>query len=78
MNKQDRAIPSRLAAIAHAVMLQRGLQPDFSPAVQSELAAIDRPAEKSDPDIRDLRDLPWRHRVRSASPVARHCDGGGS
>src|SRR6478672_1264542 len=59
MNKQDRAIPSRLAAIAHEVMLQRGLQPDFSAAVRSELAAIGGPAQQSDAEIRDLRELPW-------------------
>ena len=59
MNKTDAPGPSRLAAIAHQVMLQRGLQPDFSSTVRAELAAIEHPAEKSDPDTRDLRNLPW-------------------
>jgi exoribonuclease II len=59
MNKHDLPSPSLLAAIAHKVMLQRGLEPDFSSAVRSELAAIDGPARKSDADIRDLRELPW-------------------
>lgn len=40
-------------------MLQRGLQPDFPPAVAAELAALDHAATPSGADIRDLRDLPW-------------------
>ncbi|HET8876884.1 MAG TPA: RNB domain-containing ribonuclease, partial [Casimicrobiaceae bacterium] len=59
MNTPDLPKPSLLAAIARKVMLQRGLEPDFSKAVQSELAAIDGPATKADADIRDLRELPW-------------------
>jgi exoribonuclease II len=59
MNKHDLPRPSVLAAIAHAAMLQRGLQPDFSPAVQSELRAIEGPASHSDAGIRDLRHLLW-------------------
>ena len=59
MNKHDYPSPSLLAAIAHTAMLQRGLEPDFSSAVRSELAAIDGPARRSDTDIRDLRELPW-------------------
>ena len=59
MNKRDPARPSLLATIAHEVMLQRGLQPDFSAAVRSELATIGGPAQKSDAEIRDLRELPW-------------------
>ena len=59
MSEHNMPEPSLLAAIAHKVMLQRGLEPDFSKAVRSELAAIDGPATKSDSDIRDLRALPW-------------------
>jgi exoribonuclease-2 len=57
--KADRPATPALAAIAHEVMLQRGLQPDFSPAVHAELARIDGPAKKSGADIRDLRQLLW-------------------
>jgi exoribonuclease-2 len=59
MNKADLPRPSVLAAIAHRAMLARGLEPDFSDAVRTELAAIDGPAHPSDAGLRDLRDLPW-------------------
>jgi exoribonuclease II len=59
VNQHDLPKPSVLAAIAHKVMLQRGLEPDFSAAVQSELAAIAGPARSADADVRDLRALPW-------------------
>lgn len=59
MSNQETARPSLLAGIAHKAMLERGLQPDFSPAVRSELAAIDGPAKRSDAEIRDLRQLLW-------------------
>jgi len=49
-----------LKAIAHRVMLERGLLPDFSPAAQAELAELDRPALPVHLDgIRDLRDFLW-------------------
>lgn len=48
-----------LAGIARRAMLQRGLQPDFSPAAQAEVAAIHRPAGISGPDVRDFTSLPW-------------------
>src|SRR5579884_1174452 len=59
MNERALATPSVLASIAHEAMLQRGLQPDFPPAVVSELAAIGRAAQSRAADIRDLRALPW-------------------
>ena len=40
-------------------MIQRGLLPDFSPAVRAEAEAITRAASGTDPSIRDLRGLPW-------------------
>ena len=51
----------RLAAIAHAAMLERGLLPGFSPQVIAELDAITRPAATLPDDhaVRDLRGLPW-------------------
>ena len=45
--------------IAHAVMLQRGLLPDFSPAVIAETDQIMQAAPASGAAIRDLRALPW-------------------
>jgi len=40
-------------------MLERGLLPDFSPAVIAEANAIAGPALEPGPAIRDLRGLPW-------------------
>ena len=47
-----------LAAIARRVMTERGMEPDFSPAAQAELAAIRGPASPT-ADVRDLRDRLW-------------------
>ena len=47
-----------LAAIARRAMIERGLEPDFSPAAQRELAAINRPADTTD-GVRDMRDRLW-------------------
>jgi VacB/RNase II family 3'-5' exoribonuclease len=54
--KQHRVI---LQNIAHRVMLERGLLPDFSAEALAELAAIVAPAVIDDDSIRDLRDLLW-------------------
>jgi len=54
--KQHRAI---LQSIAHRVMLERGLLPDFSADVLAELAVIGAPAITDDGSLRDLRDLLW-------------------
>jgi ribonuclease R len=48
-----------LKAIAHDVMLQRGLLPDFSAAALNELKDVPGPAIVDDPAIRDMRDLLW-------------------
>ena len=48
-----------LRAIAHDAMLQRGLLPDFSPAVIAETRQITQAAAASGPTIRDLRALLW-------------------
>ncbi len=50
---------SELQRIAHRVMQERGLEPDFSPAALSELAAIRGPAVKAAASTRDLRNLLW-------------------
>jgi len=56
----DHAFHSKsLRAIAHDVMLQRGLLPDFSDAVLRQLTEIQGPATDSNPAIKDLRDLLW-------------------
>lgn len=55
----DRAL---LEQIAHRAMLERGLLPEFSPAVESETEAIPAPASPDGPDgapVEDLRALPW-------------------
>ena len=39
-------------------MIERGLEPDFPPAAQQELAAIGGPADATD-GVRDLRDRLW-------------------
>jgi exoribonuclease-2 len=51
----DRAL---LAAIARQAMIERGLEPDFSPAARQELTAIAGPA-RATAGLRDLRDRLW-------------------
>lgn len=48
-----------LFRIARQAMLDRGLEPDFSPAVLAEVTALTGPAEASGPGVEDLRALPW-------------------
>ena len=48
-----------LQSIAHEAMLQRGLLPDFSPAVLAETNQITQAAAASGASIRDLRSLLW-------------------
>jgi VacB/RNase II family 3'-5' exoribonuclease len=48
-----------LAEIAHRVMLERGLVPDFPPAALAELEGIHGPAAADGKPTRDLRSLPW-------------------
>jgi len=54
-------LPGRrvLEAIARRAMLQRGLLPDFSPDVRSQVTAIARAAPAREPALRDLRHLLW-------------------
>ena len=47
-----------LQTIARRAMTERGLKPDFSPAVRQELAALPGPAPAR-PGLRDTRDLLW-------------------
>ena len=55
-NGQHRSI---LQDIAHRVMLERGLLPDFSPEALAELDRIQAPAQETGASIRDLRNLLW-------------------
>lgn len=48
-----------LKAIARRAMLDRGLLPDFPPAVVAEVHRLAEPEVESDSSIRDLRKLPW-------------------
>lgn len=48
-----------LQAIAYRAMLERGLEPDFSPECIAELRAVSREPGPTDPALRDLRSLPW-------------------
>jgi exoribonuclease-2 len=56
------ATPQRqgqLQRIAHDVMLQRGLLPEFSADVVAETQRITHAATASEPSVRDLRSLLW-------------------
>ena len=55
----DRQHRSILQRIAHRVMLERGLVPEFPPQALAELAGIHGPATGVDESARDLRNLLW-------------------
>src|SRR5690349_11866831 len=62
MSAMDRSAASSrdlLRSIAHRAMAERGLLPDFAPAVVAETGAIRQAATDPSPAIRDLRDLLW-------------------
>ena len=48
-----------MTTIATWAMYSRGLQPDFSRAVQQQVEHIKGPAHEEDSRIRDLTPLPW-------------------
>ncbi len=50
---------TQLRTIAHRVMLEAGLLPDFSPAALAETAAITAAAVSGDGSVRDLRSRLW-------------------
>jgi exoribonuclease-2 len=58
MSRNEQDDRAHLAAIAHRVMLERGLDPDFSPEVRRETARLDPPAGATN-GARDLRELLW-------------------
>ena len=49
----------QLRRIARRVMIERGMQPDFSPAALAQSSALAGAAMESGPGIRDLSDLLW-------------------
>ncbi len=48
-----------LKEIAHRAMLERGLQPDFSPEALAEAGALDEAPTETGDSVRDLRGLLW-------------------
>ena len=48
-----------LARLAVEAMYSRGLEPEFSPQVQAQLASFTGPAREADGPLRDLTALPW-------------------
>ncbi|HEY6866046.1 MAG TPA: RNB domain-containing ribonuclease [Candidatus Eisenbacteria bacterium] len=54
-------LPQRalLLRVARQAMMERGLEPDFPPAVQDEVRGLAGPASPAGADVRDLRALPW-------------------
>ena len=59
MEHTDRQHRLILKRIAHRVMLEKGLLPEFSKEAEEELAAINAPAKADNEQVRDLRDLLW-------------------
>jgi VacB/RNase II family 3'-5' exoribonuclease len=59
MNPNHSNHRSLLQSIAHRVMLERGLLPDFSSEALAELGRLQHPAETADNTLRDLRSLLW-------------------
>ncbi|HZI94082.1 MAG TPA: RNB domain-containing ribonuclease [Patescibacteria group bacterium] len=59
MNRTSKGNRHDLKAIARQAMVDRGLLPDFSPAVLAETAGQAEPETGGGADVRDLRDLLW-------------------
>lgn len=59
MARDSRQHRHDLRAIAHQAMLDKNLQPDFPKAALAQAGSLTGPAERPDPSIKDLRDLPW-------------------
>jgi len=57
---RDRAHARLLRELARVAMLERGFEPDFSPAAERQAAALRGPARlEPGAAVRDLRHLPW-------------------
>ena len=59
MNQEDQHHRAILQAIAHRVMIERGLQPDFSPQAKAEVDALQPSSGAEDKLTRDLTGLLW-------------------
>jgi exoribonuclease II len=59
MNAAQARRRSDLVRIATESMTERGLQPEFPPAVGQQLASISGPGRDTDPRVRDLTALAW-------------------
>ena len=59
MSQERRTNRSDLVRIAAAVMVERGLEPEYPAAVQAQLAKITSPGRDEDAQIRDLTALTW-------------------
>jgi len=59
MNGSPQGSRARLASIARRVMVERGLEPDFSPAALAEASALTGAAVETGAAIRDLGSLLW-------------------
>ena len=59
MNENDQSHRASLISIAHRVMLERGLLPDFSAAALDELGRLQSPALVDSGPVRNLQDLLW-------------------
>jgi exoribonuclease-2 len=59
MNQETNRNRHDLKAIARRAMVDRGLLPDFSPAVEAEVKKLIAPPDQHDASIRDLRKLLW-------------------
>jgi VacB/RNase II family 3'-5' exoribonuclease len=59
MENTDRQHRLILKRIAHRVMLEKGLLPEFSKEAEEELAALNTPATADNEKVRDLRDRLW-------------------
>jgi VacB/RNase II family 3'-5' exoribonuclease len=59
MNPPNRPGKSVLQQIARRAMVERGLQPDFTPAAQAELSALKEEPWNGADGIQDLRGLLW-------------------
>ncbi len=59
MHSASRGGRQILRHIARIAMIERGLQPEFSPAAMHQAAALGAPAHAAEATARDLRTLPW-------------------
>ena len=58
-NSPDVRSRSTLTRIAHRVMIERGLEPDFSPSALAEINVLHFPGPAASGGTRDLRGLLW-------------------